>query len=403
MKLTFFVLLCLCLSGSLARRRSSKNKKDVDDTTSNREGKLFSLFTIVNFKNDACTSTSSISSGSTSYRNGTCFTSSECSSKGGKAKGNCASGFGVCCVFMYDTTSDTTVSYNDTYLQNPNYPSAYDETSSLTYTVNKCSSDICWLRLDFETFQNLGPALTTEVSGGLCVDTFKVTVNSGQTVPELCGQLTGQHIYLDMGTGSSDSATLALAFSGTSTLRKWEIKVAQIPCGKAYAPPGGCLQWHTGLTGQITTFNFGDSASTHLRNQMYSSCVRQEKGMCCVEYQVCDDSSADNFSLDTVQSAGSETSLIGTSCLKVIAGMTQFTYDYIVIDGSGENCGDTSNSRYCGQKLNPTTAATVNVPVCDCTPPFSVGIRTDDNTSTKSDEGPNRGVCLSYRQLPCSN
>ena len=36
---------------------------------------VFSLFTVVNFKNEACVSTSSLSTGSTTYRNGTCFTS----------------------------------------------------------------------------------------------------------------------------------------------------------------------------------------------------------------------------------------------------------------------------------------------------------------------------------------
>ena len=30
---------------------------------------------------------------------GTCYASSECTSKGGSASGNCASGFGVCCSF----------------------------------------------------------------------------------------------------------------------------------------------------------------------------------------------------------------------------------------------------------------------------------------------------------------
>ena len=35
--------------------------------------------------------------------------------------------------------------------------------------------DICAFRLDFETFQTEGPTTFTEVSGGLCVDTFQVT------------------------------------------------------------------------------------------------------------------------------------------------------------------------------------------------------------------------------------
>lgn len=57
-------------------------------------------------------------------------------------------------------------------------------------------SDVCFLRLDFETFQIMGPVDTLEADangGGACVDSFAVTVNSGQTVPNLCGLLTGEH------------------------------------------------------------------------------------------------------------------------------------------------------------------------------------------------------------------
>ena len=41
-------------------------------------------------------------------------------------------------------------------------------------------------------------------------------------------------MYVDIGNESSGTATLALAFTGTSTTRKWDIKVAQIPCGTTY-------------------------------------------------------------------------------------------------------------------------------------------------------------------------
>eukprot|EP00094_Tigriopus_californicus_P013847 TCALIF_13402-PA protein Name:"Protein of unknown function" AED:0.28 eAED:0.28 QI:28/0.5/0.71/1/0.66/0.71/7/0/140 len=54
---------------------------------------LFSLFNIVTFTNDACITTGAGNLG------GTCFTSSECNAKGGSASGNCAAGFGVCCLF----------------------------------------------------------------------------------------------------------------------------------------------------------------------------------------------------------------------------------------------------------------------------------------------------------------
>ena len=35
---------------------------------------------------------------------------------------------------------------------------------------------MCWLRLDFEDFTTAGPSLTDETSGGVCVDSFTVTV-----------------------------------------------------------------------------------------------------------------------------------------------------------------------------------------------------------------------------------
>ena len=42
-------------------------------------------------------------------------------------------------------------------------------------------------------------------------------------------------VYVDIGTEASGTATLAFAFDGASTNRKYDIKVAQIPCGTSYA------------------------------------------------------------------------------------------------------------------------------------------------------------------------
>ena len=35
--------------------------------------------------------------------------------------------------------------------------------------------DVCDVRLDFETFLTFGPAFSTEVNGGECVDSFQVS------------------------------------------------------------------------------------------------------------------------------------------------------------------------------------------------------------------------------------
>jgi len=76
-----------------------------------REGKLFSVFQIVKFNNDACTAVDGTM--------GTCYTDSECTTKGGEERGNCASGFGVCCVNVIDNCATSpTVALNNSYIQN---------------------------------------------------------------------------------------------------------------------------------------------------------------------------------------------------------------------------------------------------------------------------------------------
>merc|ERR1719245_892205 len=363
---------------------------------------VFSLFSIVNFQNAPCTSSSSISGGSTAYRNGTCFTSSECSDKGGTIKGSCAAGFGACCVFILDSKDSTTINYNDTYIQNPGYPNTFSDTTSLSYTINKCDTDVCFFRMDFEQFTLKGPADSIETNGGVCTDTMTVTVNSGQKIPTICGQNTGQHIYVAVGNGASDSATLALAFSGDSSIRQWEIKVSQIPCG-AWAPPDGCLQWNTGLTGRLTSFNWLDTGSSHLADQQYTQCVRQEAGYCCIEYQVCSGSGdTDPFTLSVLSTAASMAkAMYDSDC----------SLDYISIPASSGTCTSTnidSHTKYCGETLSTMDENLLNTPVCDCTPPFRVGIKTDNTADTGSTAAASattgiksRGLCLEYMQKPC--
>ena len=69
----------------------------------------FSLFHVVQFPNTDC-----VTSGGSQ---GTCYTSSECLSRGGTSDGGCASGFGVCCSFVNECDSNT--SQNGTYFISP--------------------------------------------------------------------------------------------------------------------------------------------------------------------------------------------------------------------------------------------------------------------------------------------
>ena len=91
------------------------------------------------------------------------------------------------------TATSDTIDQNCTYIQNPSFPSVYSSQTALTYTINKCSNDVCSVRLDFETFATQGPALTDESVGGTCTDSFVASGTSGITSPVICGSNAGQH------------------------------------------------------------------------------------------------------------------------------------------------------------------------------------------------------------------
>merc|ERR1712223_2315985 len=397
LNMKYFILLfsSLVLFGTLQAKKPE----------SNREEKLFSLFTIVNFKNDPCRSTDSSSSSNSGYRNGTCYTSSECTDKGGSPKGKCAAGFGICCVFTLSGDDSTqTVKYNDTYIQNPGFPTVYTDTSTLSYTVNKCQDDICWVRLDFDTF--VLASQTDEIS---TTDGFAISESENlYNYPTLAGTNSGQHVYIELGSSNTATASLMFTFSSTvtSSSRSWDIRVSQYTCYDSNTPYQGCFQWFTGLTGRITTFNYGgDTDNIHLPAQNYRACVRQEEDYCCVKYSVCSDTNAYDFNLDQgflanenapigtlgqtdTSNAVTTYALIGTYCTtnnNSPAGLANvedtYTGDYITIAGAASTCSRTDNANgnqfYCGTKLNTGAGAQNNIDICDCTPLFGIRVHTD--------------------------
>ena len=74
-------------------------------------------------------------------------------------------------------------------------------------------------------------------------------------------------VYVDFGALAADSVDLVFAFDGTATSQTWDIKATQVECSNPSSAPSGCLQFETGLTGRIETFNFSPTADNHLNNQ----------------------------------------------------------------------------------------------------------------------------------------
>ena len=104
--------------------------------------RLLNVFTVVKFPNSECQSSLG--------RNGTCYTSSQCSSLGGAAQGSCASSFGTCCVFNAGCGERTF--QNSTYLTLNT-----TQQGSCNFQVCSTQSTVCQLRLDFESFSLTGP------------------------------------------------------------------------------------------------------------------------------------------------------------------------------------------------------------------------------------------------------
>merc|ERR1719400_1212118 len=127
------------------------------NVSNSRAPKQLSVFTVVKFPNDVCIS-------GTSGRNGTCYTNSECSAKGGAASGSCASSFGVCCIFE-KSCGGGSVAENCTYFTS----SSRTAGSACSITICKSGTDVCQLRLDFESFTLSNPVTSTAGAAGNAV------------------------------------------------------------------------------------------------------------------------------------------------------------------------------------------------------------------------------------------
>ena len=111
------------------------------------------------------------------------------------------------------------------------------------------------------------------------------------------------------------------------------------------AGPAGCLQYHTGITGDIATFNWdlaGTAVSalagiTHLANQHYSICFRREEGYCRTCFS---EKFAGSFGVSLAATDAQSGS--GAFCDATTAGLL----DYIEIPGAQATAVSTASSEF---------------------------------------------------------
>ncbi|XP_063702611.1 uncharacterized protein LOC134832493 [Culicoides brevitarsis] len=245
--------------------------------TSGRKSKVLNILASPN--EDECISNDGL-------HTGVCLNVYECRLQGGKSKGDCALGFGVCCVFI--ATCDDEIRNNITYFMSPKFPALLPkDITSCALKIMPIHPDISQIRLDFVHFALGQPNRKTGVCDG-------DVMHFGGGVLEkfiLCGQNTGQHVYLDVNPKSRDGGIIEVFMNFTSrsfNSRLWEIRVTQVPFSQR--APSGCLQYFTEPEGILQTFNFAENGR-HLASQNYRACFRQNLGMCSIAYEPCNDQS----------------------------------------------------------------------------------------------------------------
>jgi len=318
---------------------------------------------------------------------------------------------------------------------------------------------MCQLRLDFTELISQPPLL------GSCVFD-KLFFNANGQYPILCGENTGHHIYLDVKGRATTDINILLSHleeelytcpdkfgifqpenlenlspserqsskypsvilansenTPTATFpsrRAWKIKVQQIPCGCSLSPaaPDGCLQYHTGISGSIKSFNYDHvgcfsndhvcSSSNveacdmyagftgHLNNLDYTVCIEQEYGFCGTEYyQAMEIGSFSMTNTTELTESSYDESIYGSK-----TGV-QCSSDYLLLPGGHcKNNRNINNSdRFCGNALGVDG---MKLPVISYSKPFLFRVKSDADEISSSTDYMNRGFHLNYHQLPCS-
>ncbi|EFX82915.1 hypothetical protein DAPPUDRAFT_240663 [Daphnia pulex] len=340
---------------------------------------------------------------------GICAPGNICSLFGGRPSGSCVLGK-VCCINAI-TSCGGSVTLNNTFWQSPATVSA-PSTCSLTVKLDakfvEQKRPICQLRLDLVSFT------TAQPTAGTCTDTFQVG-GSTSSVPIICGDNSGQHMYIDVPSSATIATDVQLMFNfaagaGTTT-RSWNIKIAMLPCGASYLAPKDCLQYFSSASGTIKSFNWQDvavAATRQLNNQNYNICFRTEEIDKQVSSRMCFSTCAVTnggapFSLTTAAVAGN--SAVGTIDA---ANLAVCLYDFLLIAGGTDPATGLAADRFCGEQFNPVPAgAAASVPVCSRIKPFRIIYQTDATEAAITAVGTviaatadanNAGFCLDFQE-----
>ena len=82
-------------------------------------------------------------------------------------------------------------------------------------------------------------------------------------------------VYLESGS-SGNAGTLTITTCIATGSRTYKIKVSYIECSNPNRAPAQCVQYFTGVSNTMTTYNH--AGGIQLAEQNYPFCLRQEEG-----------------------------------------------------------------------------------------------------------------------------
>ena len=136
-------------------------------------------------------------------------------------------------------------------------------------------------------------------------------------------------VYVDMGLSSNNPVVLTVVTAGQSFSRTFSIKITQIECDSLakgifmeiilnyskmlLQAANGCLQYFTGVSGSLESFNYNNAAGLQLSDTDYTICVRMERNFCGIQYNACADNTVVSPTQNPTQSLTQSFSISGTS------------------------------------------------------------------------------------------
>lgn len=280
------------------------------------------------------------------------------------------------------------------------------------------------MRIDF-----LSLNLAQPDGDGNCVYDAMTITGGGSQVPVICGENTGQHVYVDF--ENDNVIIINIATGNTVNIgRTWNLKISQIGCAcptkgkwyfvtnhyncyKRFAAPSGCLMYYTDVSGTVQSFNYGTTANGELSsqlttgtrqlvNQNYGICIAMEPGYCSIQWS---QSQINSFTVSNDTEADAD--ILGTPAASV--GGFNCSYDFVIIPNPYIDTIPLNYDRFCGNGL-PTVTCTFKrrfvflLKLCNIflafTKPFVLYVI---NNEDEVDGIANRGFSLDYTQQRCSS